>query len=341
MCRADQGGALDRSHPRCTWTSLAAACLLAALGVLTVVPPPARAASLQSAREKAHQLAADVGQLDARIGGAVREYAQATAALQAVRAQIRDNTTRQQLARGELALARATLASRAVALYKHADVTPLDAIFTASDFGDLVAGLNMVRSITRSDHDVLRTVVQTSRQLATRAESLVADKRTAQRLVTQREAEVAQIRARLSERRALLSGVRDQIRALVVDQEVAPSSPSQAVTPPDASNGGVVGGQGQWWPLIQAAAGANGVSARGMYRLMMIESGGSAGVVGPGGYYGLFQYAPTTWKGSWNPYGSASISDGSAQIKATALALHLGYGHAWWDPSYSWAFQGK
>ena len=78
-----------------------------------------------------------------------------------------------------------------------------------------------------------------------------------------------------------------------------------------------------------------------MYRLMMIESGGSAGVVGPGGYYGLFQYASTTWKGSWNPYASASISDGAAQIKATALALHLGYGHAWWDPSYSWAFQGK
>ncbi|MEI6726905.1 MAG: hypothetical protein WCN81_11870 [Actinomycetes bacterium] len=334
---------LDRSHPRCTWTSLAAACLLvAALGALAAVPRPARAASLQSARDTAHQLAADVGQLDARIGGAVQEYAQATAALQAVRAQIRDNTTRQELARGELALARTTLASRAVALYKHADVTPLDAIFTASDFGDLVSGLNMVRSITRSDHDVLHTVVQTTRQLATRAESLIADKRTAQRLVTQREAEVAQIRARLSERRALLSGVRDQIRALVVKQEAAPSSPSQTVTPPDA-NGGVVGGggQGQWWPLIQAAASANGVSARGMYRLMMIESGGSAGVVGPGGYYGLFQYAPTTWEGSWNTYRSASISDGSAQVKATALALHLGYGHAWWDPSYSWAFQGK
>ena len=298
--------------------------LVVALGLLAVVPTPARAASLQSARDKASQLAADVGELDASIGGAVRKYAQATAALQAVRAQIRANTKSQELARGELALARTTLALRAVALYKHADVTPLDAIFTASDFGDLVAGLNMVRSITRSDHDVLRTVVQTSRQLATRAESLVADKRTAQRLVTQRQAEVT------------------QIRALAAKQEAAPSSPSQTVTPPDPSSGGSdVGGQGKWWPLIQAAAGANGVSARGMYRLMMIESGGYASIVGPGGYYGLFQFAPTTWKGSWNPYRSASITDGSAQIKATAHALHLGYGHAWWDPSYSWAFQGK
>ena len=77
-----------------------------------------------------------------------------------------------------------------------------------------------------------------------------------------------------------------------------------------------------------------------MYRLMMIESGGSATVVGPGGYYGLFQYAPGTWKGSWNPWRSSSIADGAAQIKATALAIRQGYGHAWWDPSYTWAFQG-
>jgi hypothetical protein len=188
---------------------------------------------------------------------------------------------------------------------------------------------------------VLRTVVQTSRQLETRAQCLIADKRTAQRLVTKREAEVKQIRARLSERRALLSGVRDQIRTLVAKQEATPASSTQIVTPPDAGGGSGTGGQGQWWVLIQGAADANGVSARGMYRLMMIESGGSSSAVGPGGYYGLFQYAPTTWKGSWNPYRSASISDGAAQIKATAVALHLGYGHAWWDPSYSWAFLGK
>jgi hypothetical protein len=35
-----------------------------------------------------------------------------------------------------------------------------------------------------------------------------------------------------------------------------------------------------------------------------------------------------------------SITDGAAQIKATALAIRQGNGHAWWDPSYTWAFQG-
>ena len=73
---------------------------------------------------------------------------------------------------------------------------------------------------------------------------------------------------------------------------------------------------------------------------MMIESGGDESVVGTGGYYGLFQYAPSTWRGSWNPYRAKSITDGAAQIRATALAIKAGYGHAWWDPSFSWAFSG-
>jgi hypothetical protein len=72
----------------------------------------------------------------------------------------------------------------------------------------------------------------------------------------------------------------------------------------------------------------------------MIESGGYPSIVGPGGYYGLFQYAPVTWRGSWNPYRSFAITNGAAQIRATALALGMGHG-AWWEPSYSWAFSGS
>jgi hypothetical protein len=73
---------------------------------------------------------------------------------------------------------------------------------------------------------------------------------------------------------------------------------------------------------------------------MMIESGGSAAAVGPGGYYGLYQYAPSTWKGAWNPWRTAKITDGPAQIRATAVAIRLGYGPSWWGDSYAWAFGG-
>jgi hypothetical protein len=200
----------------------------------------------------------------------------------------------------------------------------------------------MVQSIARGDRDVLRTVERTKRELADRALALVADERTAKKLVVQRDAELNSIRAQLGERQAMLVGVRQEIRDLAARQKPATPAPDRTVKPPSGDGGGEDGGgQGQWWPLIQQAAGANGVSARGMYRLMMIESGGNASIVGPGGYCGLFQYHPATWKGSWNPYRSAGITDGAAQIRATALALKLGYGHDWWDPSYSWAFSGR
>ena len=76
-----------------------------------------------------------------------------------------------------------------------------------------------------------------------------------------------------------------------------------------------------------------------MYRLMMAESGGSATVVAPGGYHGLYQYSLTTWRGSWNPYRSASIYNGEAQIKASALAISRGWGPSFWPTTFDWAFR--
>ena len=312
-----------------------------AFGV-AAVPAGARSGELQSVRAKAKALAAGVAALDAQIDAAVQRCTRATDSLIAVRGQIGDNRRLQKLALRELDVARAALAARAVALYKNDDATTLDAIFGADDFGDLVSRLTMVQNIARGDRDALRTVERTRRELTDRAVSLVADERTAKKLVVQRDAELKSIRAQLGDRQALLAGARREIRDLAAKQKPATPTPGETVKPPSGGGGaGDGGGQGQWWPLIEQAAGANGVSARGMYRLMMIESGGYASIVGPGGYYGLFQYAPVTWRGSWNPYRSSAITDGAAQIRATALALKMGYGHAWWDPSYSWAFSGS
>jgi hypothetical protein len=306
---------------------------------VVVAPAGARTGELQQNRDRARAIAAEIAGLDAEIGAAVTSYSRATRALEAVRRQIRANERLQRLAYRELGLARETLAVRAVAMYKHQDVTAMDAVFGAADLSDLVTQLTMVRTLARSDRDIVRTIETTKRELADRAQSLAADEQTHKRLVTACSDELATIRARLGERRAALAGVRSDIRRLVADAAEKSPDPTPTVEPPQQGGGGD-DGSGPWWPLIRSAAESNGVSARGMYRLMMIESGGSATIVGPGGYYGLFQYAPTTWKGSWNPWRASAITDGAAQIKATALAIRQGYGHAWWDPSFTWAFQG-
>lgn len=337
---ASRGGVLHHCRPirRLALAALLAAGLTASVVCLIVAPASARTGAMQENRVKAQALATEISSLDGQIGSAVTRYARATRALEAVRRQLKDNRRLQRLAYKELGLARAALAARAKSMYKHDDVSPMDAVFGAADLGDLVTQLSMLRTIARCDRDVVRTIETTKRELADRTETLAADERTSEKLVGTCKSELTTISARLDERRAALAGVRSDIRALAAATTKASPDPQPTVEPPQPGGGG--DGSGPWWSLIQSAAAGNGVNARGMYRLMMVESGGSASIVGPGGYYGLFQYAPTTWKGSWNPWRSSSITDGAAQIKATALALRQGYGHSWWDPSYTWAFQG-
>jgi hypothetical protein len=67
-----------------------------------------------------------------------------------------------------------------------------------------------------------------------------------------------------------------------------------------------------------------------MYRVMMCESGGNPSASGGrGAWLGLFQYAPGTWRGSWNPYRSNSIWDAKSQIYATAKAWSIGMQSHW------------
>jgi hypothetical protein len=94
--------------------------------------------------------------------------------------------------------------------------------------------------------------------------------------------------------------------------------------------------RGHWKPLIEIAGKKYGVSTAGLHRMMMLESGGSrtAGTM----YKGLFQYCPSTWSGSWNPWRRESIYNGWAQIRATAYALSRGMGRSQWPNTYPMAF---
>ncbi len=94
--------------------------------------------------------------------------------------------------------------------------------------------------------------------------------------------------------------------------------------------------RGTWKPLIAIAAREYGVSQTGLYRMMMFESGGRryAGTA----YKGLFQYCPSTWAASWNPWRCESVFNGWAQIRATALAVSRGMGPSQWPNTYPRAF---
>jgi hypothetical protein len=93
-----------------------------------------------------------------------------------------------------------------------------------------------------------------------------------------------------------------------------------------------------WMPYIRVIARRYRISAGGLYRMMIRESCGKARAGRGSPYKGLFQYLPSTWRGSWNPWRRYSIFDGAAQIRATALAVKRGYGPRMWPATYPMSF---
>jgi peptidoglycan hydrolase CwlO-like protein len=298
--------------------------LAVSVAAATLRPTPAAAAS----NREVARLAAQVSSLDAQISGQVSEYAAAVHALDTVRATIKSNRRTLGIASFNLMVARHALQMRLVILYKQQSGGVLDVLFNSADFGDAMAQVDAVQRLTASDVDVARELAGYERDIENQTVKLKADEQSLVKLVADLKSKMAAINASLVMRTALLAGARADVAAAALHQAPPP--------PPPVVPGGA--GQGPWWPLIKQSAAANGVSAIGMYRLMMIESGGSATASNGGHYIGLFQYAPRTWAGSWNPWRTASITDGAAQIKATGHALKLGYGPSCWAGTYSWAF---
>ena len=306
--------------------------VLGVVGVLGVAVPAAHSVTLESERQKARALADEVAGLDARIDEAVARYAQATQALEAVRASVSENRRAVRDARRQVDLARGLLAEHARSLYKQSTPTTIDVLFGVASFGDLVNQLELLKRVGAGEADFLRALRRGERELSDRSLALAADETTAERLVAARAVDVERLRSFFETRRELLESAEASVR------ELAAATRETTASQPVAKTGDSGVGDGQWWPIIKRAAAANGVSADGLYRLMMAESGGSATIVGPGGYHGLYQYSLTTWRGTWNPYRSASIYDGEAQIKASALAISKGWGPSFWPTTFGWAF---
>ena len=296
------------------------------------IVPSAAAAATRDAKAKAHRLAAQVASLDSRINDKFTVYVRAIDALNAVRAEVAQNKKQVKLAEYGLSMAKRDLRVSVVASYKQQTVNILDVLFSSVNISDLLGGLDLMKWLGLQDTDVIAHMKSLKKQIADRQLCLQADAAAAERLVARLGSQIKQIRFQVASRRRLLAGARADIARLVAQKRAKTTSPAVFIV------GSTSPGHGPWWPLIQSAAGKYDVNAGGMYRLMMVESGGNDSSGKHGQYMGLFQYSTSVWRGSWNPWRQASIFDGDAQIRATALAIHLGHGPGWWPGTYSWAF---
>ena len=304
--------------------------------LLLAVPSIASASALAATKAQAKAAAAQVAGLDRQLNQTVATYAAAMQRLTALQSQVAANRAALRLDSYQLTLSRQQLAENLVSAYKGGGASVLNAVFETGSFDDLLTRLDYVQQLTGSNAALVGAVQQHHRQVVAEQATLSKALKSAQQTATQLDAQRGRLNAQLGARRALLRGLNAAVGRLVRQAKavtpVVTSSKTSGAAPSTAGDG-----SGPWWTLIKSAAAGNGLWAEGLYRLMLAESGGSA-TASNGVDDGLFQYAPGTWKGSWNPWRSASIFDGGAQIRATALAIHLGYGPSWWPSTYPWAF---
>lgn len=308
--------------------------------LVAAVVPPAEATELSAKQLQAQQVAAEVTALDQRLEASVARYAEAAQDLAYLQRQIADNQKDLALARTQLRLAEQELGLRAEALYKQGEVSFLDFVLDSSSFEELLTQVDCFRRVGRRDADIVEAVERHGERVAAQREQLEADLARAKALAEKRARQRAAIDADLRAREALLNGVRTEVSRLQASMgQAADGGAARQGDNGAAGSSADLQGKGAWWPLIQEVARKNDISAVGLYRLMMAESGGVAGASN-GVNHGLFQYAYSTWKGSWNPWRTSGIFDGAAQIRATGLAIRQGHGPSWWASTYSWAFSG-
>lgn len=334
-------------HRRTQATVFLSALALTLLVVSACASAVARAGELAAKREQAREMTAEVAILDEKLDVAVADYGVAAQRLADLQERMRANRDELAVTEYQLGVAQKLLAARTATLYKDDQVSFLDVVLSTRSFDELLTALDYERRIEASDAQMIDTIESHRAAIDRQRADLEKQAADAQSLVADQLERKAAIERSLGERRQMLGSVQADVRRLVNEARQrareaaeraraaarARSAASSAATP-DPSG---LSGSGRWWTIIKAEAGRRGLSADGMYRLMISESGGCATADG-GGFYGLFQYCTGTWNGSWNPWRSQSIYDGEAQIKATALAISMGKGPYWWPNTYPWAF---
>jgi cell wall-associated NlpC family hydrolase len=189
--------------------------LVAIVAVLLVAVPAASAAGdVAKAKERLHAVQARLSDVSTQSEIAVEKYNQASSQLEAVRAKIDENQRQLETARKNLTTANDQLVQRARNMYKSRDVDVIDIVFQASDFDEFISQLDMMERLGNSDVDTVHAIAAYKREIKDRRVRLVADEKTATRLVADREQQKNQLIAMEADLQDLTGKIEKQIKKL-------------------------------------------------------------------------------------------------------------------------------
>lgn len=160
------------------WKNKAAATTAAALALLLAAAPtlPAYAVTEQEAKsyeqqaqqkkQKSDEIQGRINnfseekrQLDEEADRAIAEHKEAKAALDETERSMKENEARLDVLAGDYDKKRTRLGKRVRDIYINGQISYLDVLFGAKDFGDLLTRMDLLKRVVRDDYELVHTVL--------------------------------------------------------------------------------------------------------------------------------------------------------------------------------------
>ena len=117
-------------------------------------------------------------QLDEEADRAIAEHKEAKAALDATESSMKENETRLDALSADYDKKRTRLGKRVRDIYINGQISYLDVLFGAKDFGDLLTRMDLLKRVVRDDYDLVHTVLTEQAEIEQRQKQLAADRET-------------------------------------------------------------------------------------------------------------------------------------------------------------------
>ena len=117
-------------------------------------------------------------QLDEDADKAIAEHKECKAALDETEGRMKENQARLDVLGADYAKKSTRLGKRVRDIYMHGQISYLDVLFGAKDFGDLMTRMDLLKRVIHEDYALVRTVLDEKQEIETRQASLEEDRKT-------------------------------------------------------------------------------------------------------------------------------------------------------------------
>lgn len=117
-------------------------------------------------------------QLDEEADKAIAEHKSCKAALDETEGRMKENKDRLDVLGKDYEKKSDKLGKRVRDIYMHGQISYLDVLFGAKDFGDLMTRMDLLKRVIHEDYDLVRTVLDEKQEIETRQSALEEDRKT-------------------------------------------------------------------------------------------------------------------------------------------------------------------